>query len=116
MGQKKMGSDLGFAQSKFSNLLRDVVFKSVIGKNFESMMPDFNNQGITFDDPKVMIGKEAITYADDQLRHEDDKWIESEECRMLFLAGISELYDGNGEIYAVCTLPINLYKTSKGKL
>lgn len=116
MDYKKIGVDLGFSQSKFSTLSRETCFKSVVGWNFRSMMSDFGQDDIVFDQPDMIIGRGAITYADDEIRHEDDHWIESDEFKMLFLAGVSELYEGNGNIYAVCTLPINLYKTSKGKV
>lgn len=114
---EKIGIDLGFFQTKASDLShQDVLFTSVVGTGFDSLIEQFNHQGIAFDNPKIVVGEEAIKYAKNIIRYKDDAWIESPACRQLFQAAMSELKQDSGILYVVVSLPISLYRTRREKL
>jgi hypothetical protein len=110
-----VGCDLGNFHSRFSDLDKTVSFQSVVSYGVELSTEDLRTTK-TFD---FVGGIRCGDISLPHIRHKDDNWLESPEILLLFQMGLSELLtpdDEMQEVLAVCAIPYNLYKHSRGQL
>ena len=107
------GIDIGYKAGKFIADRRRATFPSVVGTPTRQRFSVNGRQDdilLTVAGQNWLVGDSAVENSRFIKRREDRHWIDSEEYRVLALAGLSELTTANGlEIKLVTGLPVNYF-------
>jgi hypothetical protein len=115
MKQYRIGCDLGNFHSRFTNLQKDISFLSVVSYDVEHLTEDLRTSKTLDFHGGIRIGDPSLPH----IRHKDDSWLDSSEILHLFQMGLSELIPPDEdlqEVIAVCAIPFNLFRYSRGVL
>jgi plasmid segregation protein ParM len=112
------GIDLGYNATKAVSGDRRASFPSAVGTPDRARF-SLNGAGrdalILTEPAHVLVGEEAVQQSRFLNRHEDRRWIESDDYLTLFLAAVTEMTKGSVELDLVTGLPVAFYE-DKGRL
>ncbi|MFP4345629.1 MAG: hypothetical protein ACLFU8_13120 [Anaerolineales bacterium] len=112
------GIDLGYNATKAVSGDRRASFPSAVGTPDRARF-SLNGAGkdalILTEPAHVLVGEEAVQQSRFLNRHEDRRWIESDDYLTLFFAAVTELTKASVELDLVTGLPVAFYE-DKGRL